>query len=148
MKAIGNEEKYGYAITRTSRAVLRFLTGYLRSYAITPEQWTVVKRVYEHDGITQKELAAISDKDPATLAKILDILEREGLIVRKTNKEDRRSYLIYITDQGVKLRDEVYEHLEQVFSKVLDGIPQDELAVFNKVLGQIEDNAAAHTVHF
>ncbi|SDW05053.1 MarR family winged helix-turn-helix transcriptional regulator [Paenibacillus sp. PDC88] len=148
MRALGNEEKYGYAITRTSRAVLRFLTGYLRSYSITPEQWTVVKRVFEHEGITQKELAAISDKDPATLAKVLDILEREGLIVRKTNEEDRRSYLIYITKQGVKLRNEVYEHLEQVFNKVLEGIPQDELAVFNKVLCRIEDNAATHAIHF
>lgn len=147
MRAAGNEEKYGYAITRTSRAVLRFLTGYLRSYSITPEQWTVVKRVFEYEGITQKELAVISDKDPATLAKILDILEREGLIARKTNDEDRRSYLIFITDQGVKLRNEVYEHLEQVFSKVLEGIPQEELAVFNKVLFKIEEKAAIHAIN-
>ena len=139
------EELYGYALTKTSRAVLRFLTGHLKNYSITPEQWTVLKRVHEHDGISQKDLSAISDKDPATLAKILDILERESLIRRSTNHKDRRSHFIFITEKGLELRNEVFEDLEEVFELILAGIDEDELSMFSKVLSKIEHNAIVHT---
>lgn len=142
---LSSEELYGYAITKTSRAILRFLTGHLKHFSITPEQWTVLKRVFEHEGITQKELAVIADKDPATLAKILDNLERNQLIVRQTNRQDRRSYLIFITEDGTKLRNEVEKDLEQVFGQVLEGITEDELTMFSHVLSRIEKNAIAHT---
>ena len=138
---LSTEEMYGYSITKTSRSLLRFLTGHLKSYSITPEQWTVLKRVYENDGIKQKELASIADKDPATLAKILDILERGEFIIRKTNHTDRRSYFIFITEKGTDLRNEVYVHLEHLFEQVLEGISNEELTIFTKVLQQIEKNA-------
>ncbi|MCM3782557.1 MarR family transcriptional regulator [Neobacillus mesonae] len=138
------EEMYGYAITKTSRSLLRFLTGHLKGYGITPEQWTVLKRVSEYDGISQKELAAVADKDPATLAKMLDIMEREEIIARSTNPEDRRSFLICITGKGMDLKNTVHEFLEQIFDDVIEGIPDEEIAVFNRVLLQIEKNAIAH----
>lgn len=142
---LSTEEIYGYSITKTSRSLLRFLTGHLRSYAITPEQWTVLKRVYENDGIKQKELASIADKDPATLAKILDILERDQFIIRKTNHTDRRSYCIFITEKGTVLRNEIYIHLEHIFKQVLEGISQEDLTIFTRVLQQIEKNAINDT---
>lgn len=142
---LSTEEIYGYSITKTSRSLLRFLTGHLKSYSITPEQWTVLKRVYENDGIKQKELASISDKDPATLAKILDILERDQFIIRKTNHTDRRSYCIFITEKGTVLRNEIYIHLEHVFKQVLEGISHEDLSIFTKVLQQIEKNAVNDT---
>lgn len=140
-----SEERYGYALTKTSRAILRFLTGYLKRFSITPEQWTVLKRVYEHEGISQKELAAITDKDPATLAKILDNLEKYRLIVRQMNHQDRRSFLIFITEHGSKLKNEVEKNLEHVFGQVLEGITKEELAMFSSVLSRIENNARTHT---
>lgn len=142
---MSTEELYGYATTKTSRSILRFLTGHLKSYSITPEQWTVLKRVYEHDGLSQKELSVLSDKDPATLVKILDILEREQLITRTTNPNDRRSYFIFITDKGSELRNRVDQDLDQVFAQILEGISEEELRVFSKVLHQLEKNVITHT---
>lgn len=142
---MSTEELYGYATTRTSRSILRFLTGYLKSYSITPEQWTVLKRVFEHDGLSQKELSVLSDKDPATLVKILDILEREQLITRTTNPNDRRSYFIFITEKGSELKNRVDQDLDQVFGQILEGIPEEELRIFSKVLHQLEKNAITHT---
>lgn len=142
---LSTEEIYGYSLTKTSRSILRFLTGHLKSYSITPEQWTVLKRVYENDGIKQKELSFIADKDPATLAKILDILERDQYIMRKTNHSDRRSYFIFITEKGVELRNAVHEHVEHVFKQVIEGISNEELTIFTKVLQQIEKNTISNT---
>ncbi|WP_337031312.1 MarR family transcriptional regulator [Paenibacillus illinoisensis] len=140
-----SEERYGYALTKTSRSILRFLTGYLKRFSITPEQWTVLKQVFEHEGISQKELAAKTDKDPATLAKILDNLEKYQLIVRQMNHQDRRSFLIFITEHGKKLKSEVEKDLEDVFGQVLEGITKEELAMFSSVLTRIENNARTHT---
>ncbi|MFC7677300.1 MarR family winged helix-turn-helix transcriptional regulator [Paenibacillus sp. GCM10028914] len=138
---LSTEEIYGYSLTKTSRSILRFLTVHLKSYSITPEQWTVLKRVYENDGIRQKELSTLADKDPATLAKILDILERDQIIIRKMNHTDRRSYFIFITEKGTELRNAIYIHLEEVFKQILEGISNEELTIFTKVLQQFEKNA-------
>ncbi|WP_258168971.1 MarR family winged helix-turn-helix transcriptional regulator [Paenibacillus sp. AR247] len=91
------EDLYGQFVSRTSRALNRYMALHLKDDDITPEQWTVIKRLSEQDGITQKDLAWIADKDQANLTKILDILERKHLVRRSRNEEDRRSFLIYIT---------------------------------------------------
>ncbi len=82
------EHLYGQMVSRTSRALIRYLTAHFKEDDITPEQWTVLKRLGEEDGITQKELALVTDKDQATLTKILDLLERKKLVRRGKNKED------------------------------------------------------------
>ncbi|MCY9110996.1 MarR family transcriptional regulator [Bacillus atrophaeus] len=72
------EELIGYNI-KTSRRIIRFLAFHLKEEGITPEQWTVLKRVGESRGISQKELSARADKGQATLTEILDLLEKEEL---------------------------------------------------------------------
>lgn len=98
------EESFGYCTVQTGRNITRFLTLCLKNHDITPEQWTVIKRLADQDGISQKELSRNVDKDQATLTRILDILERKELIQKQMNKEDRRSFLIYLTDRAERSR--------------------------------------------
>ncbi|MCG2968914.1 MarR family transcriptional regulator, partial [Escherichia coli] len=83
------------------------VASFLRPYEITPEQWTVLKKVSESDRITQKQLAIKADKDQATLTKILDLLEKSGHLQRIRNPEDRRSYYIQQTEKGMALQEEI-----------------------------------------
>ncbi|WP_145033707.1 MarR family winged helix-turn-helix transcriptional regulator, partial [Micrococcus luteus] len=102
------------------------------------------KRLSEQDGITQKELAWIADKDQANLTKILDILERKHLVRRSRNEEDRRSFLIYITEEGRKLHGELVGRINRLYrEEVLAGIPEAELALFSEMLKRINRNIGA-----
>ncbi|MBN6188830.1 MarR family transcriptional regulator [Aneurinibacillus sp. BA2021] len=135
------EESFGYCTVQTGRNITRFLTLCLKNHDITPEQWTVIKRLADQDGISQKELSRNVDKDQATLTRILDILERKELIQKQMNKEDRRSFLIYLTDRGRAIKEELYPLVEEMFEQVLlAGISEQDLYIFKQVLAQINAN--------
>lgn len=139
------EHLYGQMVSRTSRALIRYLTAHFKEDDITPEQWTVLKRLGEEDGITQKELALVTDKDQATLTKILDLLERKKLVKRGKNKEDRRSFLIFITDEGRELRERLFFYVNRLFAEeIVAGIPENDLKIFVSTLHKIQHNVEAN----
>ncbi|MCR8847720.1 MarR family transcriptional regulator [Rossellomorea sp. SC111] len=138
---MSRDETIGLYTSRTVKNIIRFLTLHLKDFDVTPEQWTVLKRLAEQDGISQKELAKRSEKDQPTLTRILDILERKKLIYKEKNSEDRRSFLIFITEKGVAAKDELSPFIENLYEDtILKGISEEELEVYKSVLSQINAN--------
>lgn len=135
------DETIGLYTSRTVKNIIRFLSLNMKKFDITPEQWTVLKRLSEHNGINQKELASKSDKDQPTVTRILDILERKELIYKQKNKEDRRSFLIFITDKGMDATEELSPFIEELYEEtILQGISEKDLAVYKQVLSQMNEN--------
>ncbi|MCY9197693.1 MarR family transcriptional regulator [Bacillus atrophaeus] len=138
------EELIGYNI-KTSRRIIRFLAIHLKEEGITPEQWTVLKRVGESRGISQKELSARADKDQATLTKILDLLEKKNFIRREANPRDRRSFLVVLTEAGEELKKTLTDKMEILFAGLLENTSDEDLAVFLGILDRINGNIANNT---
>lgn len=136
------EEVIGYNMTQTSRRLTRFLSAHLKEDCITPEQWTVLKRIGEYAGISQKELAVKADKDQATLTKILDLLEKKQLIRREVNPRDRRSFSVVLTEAGHDLKRIITAKTDILFNGLLEGAAEEELAVFLNMLERINNNIA------
>ncbi|WP_406688094.1 MarR family winged helix-turn-helix transcriptional regulator [Rossellomorea vietnamensis] len=138
---MSRDESIGLYTSHTVKNIIRFLTFHLKDFDVTPEQWTVLKRLAEKDGISQKQLAMRSEKDQPTLTRILDILERKKLIYKEKNSEDRRSFLIFITEKGVTAKDELSPFIENLYEDtILKGISEEELEVYKSVLSQINAN--------
>ncbi|MGG4169521.1 MarR family transcriptional regulator [Rossellomorea vietnamensis] len=138
---MSRDESIGLYTSHTVKNIIRFLTLHLKDFDVTPEQWTVLKRLAEQDGISQKELAKRSEKDQPTLTRILDILERKKLIYKEKNSEDRRSFLIFITEKGMKAKEELSPFIEDLYEDtILKGISEEELEVYKSVLSQINAN--------
>ncbi|PRR91505.1 MarR family winged helix-turn-helix transcriptional regulator [Bacillus atrophaeus] len=138
------EELIGYNI-KTSRRIIRFLAIHLKEDGITPEQWTVLKRVGESRGISQKELSARADKDQATMTKILDLLEKKNFIRREANPRDRRSFLVVLTEAGEELKQTLTDKMEILFAGLLENTSDEDLAVFLGILDRINGNIANNT---
>jgi DNA-binding MarR family transcriptional regulator len=67
---------------------------------ITIEQWVLLSIVSQNPGITQTEIAKIGLKDKTNVTRILDVLEKNNLTVRKSDKNNRRIYKIFLTSDG------------------------------------------------
>lgn len=134
------DKSIGMYMNYVNRKILRFLSLNLKKYNITTEQWSVLLCLTEKDGINQKKLAKEVDKDQATLVRILDILEQKELVIRKKCLEDRRSFLVYSTPKGNKLKNEVYPFIEDVFKNIINGISDDQLNLFIDTLNKIKKN--------
>jgi MarR family transcriptional regulator, transcriptional regulator for hemolysin len=135
------DESIGLFTSNTVKNLIRFLSANIKNFDITPEQWTVLKRLSENDGINQKELAIKAEKDQPTVTRILDILERKELIIKKKNKDDRRSFILFITDKGIAVKEELSPIIEKIWEeKILTGISEEDLKVYRSVLVKMNDN--------
>lgn len=67
---------------------------------LTVDQWVLIERLFRHKKLSQHQLAVLSDKDPATITRILDITCKKNLTVRMPSLTDRRSFDILLTPHG------------------------------------------------
>ncbi len=134
------DQDIGMLTNKISKKLTAYLNGKLEKFNITTEQWTVLLKLSKRNKISQKLLAEISGKDQSTLARILDILERKAFIERHPSKEDRRSFVIHITDSGLNIVGEVSPFLENLFNNLLKDISPKELKIYNAVLLKIDEN--------
>ena len=139
---LSHDETIGYPTTVTSRMIIRFLHIHLKPFNITPEQWTVLRSIAEnHDGLTQKQISFHTDKDKATITRILEVLERKALITKQSNHSDKRSIIIYITSTGTELINQLKPFIHQLFEeRVLQGISPLNLDIYKHVLLQMDEN--------
>lgn len=134
------DEAIGIFSTQSNRKLIRYLSSHLEKYDITSEQWVVLTRLFEQCEINQKRLSEKAGKDPATLARILDILQRKGLIDRKSDKQDRRAFAVIITEKGRELKNEITPVIETAYKKILYNVPEEKLGVYKEVLLTINEN--------
>lgn len=107
---------------------------------ITPEQWTVLIFLWEKDGVNQQELCNATFKDKPSMTRLLDNMERQHLVVRISDKRDRRTNLIHLTRAGRELEEKARSIVALALREALDGVSMEELNVSQEVLRKIFHN--------
>jgi MarR family transcriptional regulator for hemolysin len=70
---------------------------------INVDQWIVLKQVSENNGCSQVEIAQSTVKDAPTTTRTIDQLVSKKLIAKQFDPNDRRKYMVFVTDQGNQL---------------------------------------------
>lgn len=107
---------------------------------ITVEQWILLKIISESTNLTQKELALKSSRDPASITRTLDILQKKELISRERVPNNRRSYFICLTNGGEDFIQKHLKIIQQQRQKSVEGFSQKELEQFSKMLIRVRKN--------
>ena len=107
---------------------------------ISVEQWVVLKIISEAPGISQKELADKSFRDPASITRTLDLLEKKELLRRERIEENRRMYRLILTDTGKKFIKKNMKHIQEQRDKSTAGISTEELEQLSATLLKIRQN--------
>lgn len=107
---------------RTMKLVDAYITHQLveQNIDLTKVQLILLKILYSNDGQPQNDLALITNRDKASLARLLDTMVRKGLVVRVPSKEDKRINLVHITKKGM----EYYERARPVLTEMINHIQQ------------------------
>jgi MarR family transcriptional regulator, transcriptional regulator for hemolysin len=133
-------EQMTYLVYVMQKRMRRHMSMALNKDDITLEQFVVLYNLIDQDGINQKKLSAKVDKDQATLARILDILEGRGYVVRRTTEKDRRAFLVFITDEGKQKVKTVSKRLAVVHNRIVEGIPSSKVDLFIDLVKQMNVN--------
>jgi MarR family transcriptional regulator, transcriptional regulator for hemolysin len=107
---------------------------------ITVEQWILLKIIHESHSISQRDLADKSLRDPASITRTLDLVEKKGFVDRQAVPGDRRQYNIVLTKKGL---DFILKHLpvvNQHRQKSVEGLSDNEVKTLTKLLYKIQKN--------
>lgn len=124
---------------KVSMAINRKLSRNFRQEGIdiSPEQWTILLSLWEKDGITQQELCNATFKDKPSMTRLIDNMERQHLVVRISDKNDRRSNLIHLTKTGRELENKAFRIANETLEQALSGINMDDLKIGQEVLRKV-----------
>ncbi|MCG4779300.1 MarR family transcriptional regulator, partial [Eggerthella lenta] len=66
-------------------------------------QFVYLVRIYEHPGIIARDLAKLILMDKTTIARAVAKLEKNSLIVRRSDPANHRIKRMYVTKKGAEL---------------------------------------------
>ena len=108
-------------------------------------QEMILVMLMDNEGITQTELAGRMMIQPPTLTNSLKRLEREGLVVRKSDPEDHRISRVHMTEKGHNLMAAVDETWNRLEKESFEGLSMEERVLLRRLLLQTYHNLAGQT---
>src|SRR5262245_60288246 len=94
------EDHLGYFVRRLQVWVFQDFIRSLASLDIRPAQYAVLVVIGANSGLSQADVAERLGIERARLVRLLDGLERRGLIRRQASPRDRRSHALILTRRG------------------------------------------------
>ena len=107
---------------------------------VTPEQWMLLVRLWEQDGCSQNDLCESTLKDRPTISRVLDVMERNGLVTRAAHPADGRQRVILLTRKARDLQKSAVPVVREIVATLERGIPEEDLLVTRRTLQQIVRN--------
>lgn len=126
---ITNENKYNLLAGRVPLLLNRFLSQQFKSKNIdlTREQWSVLAVLWKSDGCPQQVIADTTSRDKPSITRLIDNLVKEGYVERKSDENDRRLNLIFLTEKGKTIQAKVMEVVNDTIEKATDGLSEEQI---------------------
>ncbi len=92
----------GVLFFRLSRASTEGLGGALSEIGLRAPEYAILHQLYEAGPISQQALGRALRIHASNLVAMIDELEADGSVIRRRDPEDRRRYLLELTDDGLR----------------------------------------------
>ncbi len=109
-------------------------------YDITYDQWIVMNKLAEKQGITQIIIAAETNKEPASISRILKLLEKKELIEKIKDKKNKRAKRIYLTPKGDDVQKKATSTFNRLAKQGFNGVYEQEINLFVRILDKLQGN--------
>ncbi len=133
-------ENIGSILADTSRMMRRTFDGRARSIGVTRPQWQVLVTLARNEGINQGGLAEQLDVEPITVCRMVDRLQEAGLVERRADASDRRSWRLHLTPKAHDMLEQLRPLAETMVEEALDGIDQSDRQKLGELLEQVRQN--------
>lgn len=114
-----------------------------RDVGVTGDQWRVLGRIAAHPGINQGALAGLLEVEAITAGRMVDRLEKRGLVERRPDPQDRRVWLLHITPPAESLLEVLRERLGRVIAVATETFSAQELDQLTALMDRLRDQLLA-----
>ena len=129
-----------YLTMANQMLIQKRLLEQLRDTGLTLGQPKVLDFLKDHDGASQKEIAAGCLIEAGSLTSILNRMEEKGLIERKMLNGNRRTFHIFMTEKGKENQKKVEQAFQKIEETAKEGISEEELEQFMEIYHRIYRN--------
>lgn len=135
-----SDERLAHLVKIAFRETSRALQDRLAAHGVQYGHWTMLRVLWQTDGLTQRQLAeqaAVSE--PSTLAALRQ-MEAQGFVTRQKVPGNQRQVRVFLTSKGAALRSVSVGAAEEVNRIALAGLAREELEAARRVLIAIVEN--------
>ena len=132
-----------YLLRDASRSVMSAFQQRLEKHQVTLGQYFIMRELWQHDGLTQREISDRVSMLGPSITVVLDVMEKRGFVSRVRSTEDRRRINVFLTAQGRELESVLLRYSAEMHDIVLAGKSESEVAFVRDFLRSICINADA-----
>ena len=133
-----------YLLARASKEISSQFHDRLKQHGLQVSEWRVLASLSDGNGMTLGELAARALQRQPTMTKIVDRMERGGLVERHPGAKDRRQVRVFITCDGRRQVSEALRDAKKHEAEVLSDYSDSEAAQLKSILrALVERNGAS-----
>ncbi|MEZ5565973.1 MAG: MarR family transcriptional regulator [Gammaproteobacteria bacterium] len=137
------ERSLGFALAELVRAMRRDFLDRNPVQKLTPELWRLLYCLDRNQGGRQTDLAAVMDVTPVTLGRMIDQLEKRGLVQRAPDPDDRRAIRVRLTAKAATPIARMHALVDETGKRAVRGLTRAEEDQFWRLLGRIRENLLA-----
>lgn len=129
-------------VSFTYRSVQKHFAKELAPYNIGWGHFSILMALYRQEGRSQDSLAQSRGFDKTMIAKSILKMEKEDIVYRITDPEDKRIKKLYLTEKGKKMKPEMRRIGVELNSLLLRDFESEELQSVIGIIRKIALNAA------
>lgn len=132
-EAVPND-RLAHLVKDLLRGLTRCLQIRLADYSVSYGYWAFLRVLWEHDGITQRELSEFAGVSEPTTYSALRAMEALGYITRRKLPSNMRNMCICLTPEGNALKAKLIPLAQDLNAVAIRGIPPRNIAIFRKTM--------------
>jgi DNA-binding MarR family transcriptional regulator len=137
------QQSPGHVVNYMARLFARSLYRRIGPHGVTRGQFPVLLVLWEQEGPTQTELAEQLAVEQPTMANTLKRMERDGLIERRPDPDDRRQAHVHLTPRGRELQSALTASARETNAAALAGLAPEEVQQFMGLARRLVANLQA-----
>lgn len=130
----------GFLLVQICRAHRNRAQALLGRHNLHPGQEMMLLRLANSEGVTQSEVADQLCVQPATVTRMLDRLEKTGLVQRQVDTADQRVSRVYLTEVGRALVEPVQNVWRELEETSFQNMTLEEQILLRRLLLQVYKN--------
>lgn len=133
------EQQATLGLLRTADAVKRSLAQVIEPHGITPQQYNVLRilRGAGPDGLPTLSIGERMIEQTPGVTRLIDRLERKGLVARTPCPRDRRRVFCTMTNKGLDLLKELDDPINRWDSRAVSVLPPSDLDLLVELLDRV-----------
>jgi DNA-binding MarR family transcriptional regulator len=132
-----------YLLNRAGARIAQAFSEEMRGLGTTLQAWRVLAALRDRDNQRVSELSDHTSIEISTLSRVLDGMQKQGLIARRRADDDGRVVTLHVTPAGRRLTDRIIPIAERYERIAIAGLSPSETATLKRLLRRLYANMNA-----